>query len=169
MGQDTATRGRARQTQIVMNSIKGFDGEFSWLSNFSPVEIRTESGIIFPTAEHAYQAYKFLDHNRRVEIANAHSPGRAKRLGRRPGMREDWDLVRDRYMLAIQRAKYRDPTLRKLLISTQDSEIVESNTWHDNYWGTCTCPRCEGTGLNTLGRIIMQVRDEIRNKDPRGS
>jgi hypothetical protein len=38
--------------------------------------------------------------------------------------------------------------------------IIEQNTWHDNYWGDCTCLRCFRIGENYLGRIWMDLRDE---------
>ena len=37
--------------------ILAFEGEYSWLSNFWPVEVVLD-GMVFPSVEHAYQAAK---------------------------------------------------------------------------------------------------------------
>jgi predicted NAD-dependent protein-ADP-ribosyltransferase YbiA (DUF1768 family) len=39
--------------------------------------------------------------------------------------------------------------------------MVEDNWWHDNYWGDCHCFQCFRIGINMLGQIWMQVREEI--------
>lgn len=53
---------------------------------------------------------------------------------------------------------------RAILLSTEDEELVEDTTgWHDNIWGDCSCPKCQYIkGRNKLGKILMQVRDEIK-------
>jgi ribA/ribD-fused uncharacterized protein len=55
-----------------------------------------------------------------------------------------------------------NPELRRRLLDTGDAVLVEGNTWHDNYWGTCTFRRCSKTkGKNMLGKLLMQVRQEL--------
>lgn len=53
------------------------------------------------------------------------------------------------------------PGVSKLL-ATGGQELIEGNRWHDTFWGRCVCERCKGTGQNWLGRLIMQVREELR-------
>lgn len=61
------------------------------------------------------------------------------------------------------REKFKNPELREKLLSTSDAELVEGNTWHDNVWGNCNCPRCiEIEGQNNLGKTLMKIRKEIR-------
>ena len=36
-------------------------------------------------------------------------------------------------------------------------ELIEGNTWNDTYWGVCN-----GVGKNTLGQLLMKIREEIR-------
>lgn len=39
--------------------------------------------------------------------------------------------------------------------------IEEIVSWHDNFWGNCTCVKCENIeGQNWLGKLLMKVRDE---------
>jgi hypothetical protein len=50
--------------------------------------------------------------------------------------------------------------LRDLLLSTKDSTLVE-HTSNDNYWGDGG----NGSGLNMLGKILMEVRTKLAIED----
>jgi predicted NAD-dependent protein-ADP-ribosyltransferase YbiA (DUF1768 family) len=52
-----------------------------------------------------------------------------------------------------------------VVLAMTEGEIVESNNWHDNYWGDCTCLRCYRIGENHLGKILMRLRDEIHDQE----
>jgi hypothetical protein len=94
------------------------------------------------------------------------SPSEAKRAGRRVKLRSDWEEVKDNIMYELVLAKFsKYEDIRKVLLSTGDDEIVEVTTWHDLYWGVCGCPNCQGGGKNMLGKILMRVRDELREKE----
>lgn len=136
--------------------INGFRGPYRWLSNFWPAPVRLD-GVVYPTVEHAYQAAKTLDRAERALIARLTSPGAAKRSGRRVTMRDDWDGVKLDVMLGLLRGKFARGDLRARLLSTGDVQLIEDNTWGDHYWGVC-----RGDGQNHLGRLLMQVRDELR-------
>lgn len=143
--------------------IDRFDGEYSFLSNFSASPFYIDY-ILFPTMEHYFQASKAIDQNDYLRIASASTPGKAKRLGRQIQLRPDWEEVKDEVMLIGLRKKFANPELRNLLLTTGDEELVEGTTWHDNEWGNCTCPRCKNIpGKNKLGKLLMQVREEIKN------
>jgi predicted NAD-dependent protein-ADP-ribosyltransferase YbiA (DUF1768 family) len=64
-------------------------------------------------------------------------------------------------MKRVLRHKFSVPEMWEKLDSTGDLELVEDNTWGDRFWG-----RCNGTGLNNLGRLLMEVRDEFRAVPP---
>jgi hypothetical protein len=53
--------------------------------------------------------------------------------------------------------------IQEILLDTGDERLVE-NSPVDYFWG---CGK-EGTGKNHLGRILMKVRAEIRQKRDRG-
>ena len=60
--------------------------------------------------------------------------------------------------------KFSIPTLREKLLATDNEELVEGNTWHDNTWGECSCERCKDIkGQNRLGKMLMQIREEIKS------
>ena len=47
--------------------------------------------MMFTTVEHAFQAAKTLDIEKRMEIAALPTPGKAKRAGRELEIRKDWE------------------------------------------------------------------------------
>jgi ribA/ribD-fused uncharacterized protein len=145
-----------------MKEITRFDGDFRFLSNFYPSQVRVK-GLVFPTAEHAYQAMKCRTDDERRAFTALDSPGAAKRRGRTVDLRLDWEQVKKRVMLAVVAAKFtQNEALCLLLVETGTAHLEEGNTWHDNFWGACGCPECEGKGLNYLGEILMAVRLVVR-------
>jgi len=136
--------------------IKRFEGKFRFLSNFYLSEVEY-NGLVFTNAEAAFHSQKDCSRAKDFQSLN---PSQAKSLGRRVKLRSDWPTVKDNIMLEIVRNKFKNPRLLKQLLDTQQEELVEGNTWHDNYWGTCYCEKCNNKGLNKLGKIIMQVRKE---------
>ena len=144
--------------------IDKFDGEYEFLSNFYNSEIIYE-GIIYPTVEHAFQAAKTLNVDERTAISKLDTPGKAKRAGRKCNLREDWEEIKDGVMYNCIKSKFQNPELRKLLLETGDEYLVEGTVWHDNYWGNCSCKKCENIqGRNQLGKTLMKVREELRTK-----
>lgn len=142
--------------------IGSFSGEYEFLSNFYKVDVEYE-GIIYPTTEHAFQAAKTMDMGERKRIAALKTPGESKRAGRRVTLRKDWESVKDGIMYDILVKKFSNEDLKKQLLATGDEELVEGTTWHDNYWGNCTCDKCKNiVGRNQLGKTLMRVRDELK-------
>jgi ribA/ribD-fused uncharacterized protein len=135
--------------------ISRFSGEYRWLSNFfsSPLVF---NGIEYPTAEHAYQAAKTIVPAELAQIAQARTPGQAKRLGSKCTLRPDWLEVRLDTMRDVLRAKFSRPELALLLLDTGDSYLQEGNCWGDTFWGVC-----DGQGENNLGRLLMALRTEL--------
>ena len=138
-----------------------FYGKFAFLSNYydSPCEFE---GIIYPTVEHAFQAAKTLNQLERQEIAAAPTPGQAKRMGRSVQLREDWELVKTDVMRKCLKSKFSNPVLKTQLLATKDAILIEGTTWHDRCWGICTCSECQGAGENRLGKLLMELREELR-------
>ena len=144
--------------------IDKFENEYAFLSNFYPSPVQ-ENGITYPTIEHYFQAQKTTVPFERVAIANAATPGRAKQEGRRITLRHDWENIKDNVMLQGLRLKFAIPELAEKLLATGDAELIEGTVWHDNIWGNCSCPECEDIpGQNKLGKLLMLVREEIKNK-----
>ena len=136
--------------------INSFRGEFSFLSNFYPVEI-TYHGICYPTVEHAFQAAKTSIVSESTWVLSADTPGQAKRRGRKVTLREDWGTVKLSVMEELLRLKFAIPSLLVALSTTEGRELVEGNTWNDTFWGVCRC-----VGENHLGKLLMKIRSEIK-------
>ena len=136
--------------------INKFEGEYAFLSNFyySPFMFQ---GRQYPTVEHFFQAHKAKTYEDFISVLVEPTPKGAKQVGRKIKMREDWETVKDTIMLEGLRAKFSIKGLREKLLATGDEELIEGNHWHDTYWGVCN-----GVGKNKLGKMLMQVREEIR-------
>lgn len=136
--------------------IDSFHGEYRWLSNFYPAPVELDREV-YPTLEHAFQAAKTRDREERREIRSATSPGQAKRRGQKVQLRPDWESVKVEVMRGLLRKKFAVPELARLLLATGDRKLIEGNTWNDCFWGVCG-----GVGKNWLGRLLMDLRAELR-------
>lgn len=142
-------------------AITDFRGEYRWLSNFHEIDIEYQ-GHVYPSTEHAYQAAKTVNLEEREKVRIAKTPGKARRLGQKVTMMSAWGLVRrTQTMRSLIRKKFQDLGLRAKLLATERQHLVEGNTWGDKFWGVC-----EGEGLNHLGRILMDIREEVREDTP---
>lgn len=132
---------------------------YGCFSNFSPHGFEL-GGRYWRTSEHYFQAQKFAGTEHEELIRLKASPMIAARMGRsrsRP-LRPDWEQVKDDVMRAAVLAKFQaHADLRQLLLDTGDEELVERTTG-DYYWGCGS----KGTGMNRLGRILMEVRETLR-------
>lgn len=140
-------------------AIKGFQGEFRWLSNFWPADVEF-NGKIYSSVEHAYQAAKILDVDTQEKIRNLPSPGKAKRFAKTIKIRQDWDNVKLQIMEDLLRQKFQNPEFKNKLLATDNAYIEETNSWGDTFWGVS-----KGTGQNYLGKLIMKIRKEL-SKEP---
>ncbi len=145
-------------------AIDKFEGQYSFLSNFHPSEFWYK-GKLWPTVEHAFQGAKCYSNDAdREKIRTAKTPGEAKRLGRKVKLRTDWEDVKVDVMreCLLRKFLYNDALLQ-MLLDTGNEVLIEGTTWHDNFWGTCSCPKCTNIqGKNMLGRLLMEVRDNYR-------
>lgn len=142
--------------------IKEFQREYRWLSNFSPVKIEYE-GRVFPSVEHAYMSAKSNDEDWKELCAyGGLTPGAIKRRSYTISLRSDWTAVKLEVMEVLTRKKYENPIYRKNLIATGNKHIQEGNKWGDTFWGVSLH---NGRGQNNLGKIIMKIRDELRETE----
>ncbi|MEL6343756.1 MAG: NADAR family protein [Myxococcota bacterium] len=137
----------------------GVHDDFGAFSNFAPAPIRLKKKR-WPTTEHYFQAQKFQDARLQEKIRKANSPMLAARMGRdrKNPLRRDWASVKVGVMRDAVRAKFEQhDDLAALLLSTGDAVLVE-HTERDAYWGDGG----DGSGKNMLGRILMEIREELR-------
>lgn len=144
-------------TQWDDSNIKGFFGQYRFLSNFHVVPILYK-GKIYGSTEAAYMSAKTYDLVDKEKLQNITKPSKAKQLGREVVLRSDWDDIKDEVMYDVNLFKYTyHQDLKALLLATGYKHIEESNWWGDKYWGTV-----DGEGRNQLGKTLMLVRTHIR-------
>ena len=142
-------------------------GEFS---NFFPLALPIAAGPwLFNNSEALYQACKFPARpDIQQRIAEAPTPREAAAMGRTPGPGIDpgWNAQRVdvmRWVLRMKREANRDG-IDALLAATDERPIVEVST-RDAWWGARpVADRYEGH--NVLGRLWMELRQQLREDDP---
>jgi len=111
----------------------------------------------FGNAEAAYQAHK----TKEPQIQNIFTTLDAvssQSIGRGVTTHETWDEDKIRVMLIVIFEKFRqNPDLLEKLIATGDQKLVSVSKSKEKLWGTVA-----GEGQNTLGKIIMYVRQYFK-------
>ena len=146
------------------SEVRFYHSDQPWgeLSNFSEHAVFLR-GKVWPTVEHFYQAQKFAGSEHEESIRCCRTPTLAKsRAGKfADSRRRDWASLKEEVMLEGLRAKFgQHPDLRGRLLATRKRLLVE-HTGQDGYWGDAG----DGTGLNRLGHLLMQVRAELQRVD----
>lgn len=137
--------------------INSFRGKYCFLSNFYEAPV-TYEGITYKNNESAFQSAKLKDKHKRLSFVNL-NPSMAKRKGRHVQLRHDWEQIKFTVMYEIVKAKFtQNEDLKIKLLATKDEYLEEGNTWGDKIWGTVN-----GKGQNNLGKILMRVREELKN------
>ena len=146
--------------------IKEFSGKYFFLSNFYDAPVLYD-GLLYLNSEAAFHAQKTIDKNDRERFTH-YSASQAKREGRKLYLRSDWEQIKDDIMYEICKSKFtHNVNLKKQLLDTHPQYLEEGTTgWHDNYWGNCNCEKCKNIeGQNKLGKILMKIREELREND----
>lgn len=113
--------------------------------------------IIYPSAEHAFQAARTTDSEERKQILETRD---AKAAGRTATQRENWDNIRFAVMQQIVYDKFtRNAPLRNKLLYTGNAPIILND--NDNFGNR------QGwkTNENQLGDIVMYVRERIQKEE----
>jgi ribA/ribD-fused uncharacterized protein len=137
--------------------IENFENEYFFLSNYFECDFVFRD-LNYKSAEHAYQSMKAISKKDAEIIRSAKSPDEAKKLSRTIEIRSDWSLIKRSLMKEIVKQKFlQNPHLLSSLFDTGYEYLIEKNWWGDIYWGICN-----GTGENQLGKILMELRSELR-------
>ncbi len=159
MGKHDRTQKEKKQKNFE-NSICEFRNDYDFLSNFYPCQIEYEE-LFYQNAECAFQAQKCITQEEKLVFCNLPA-SKAKRMGRQVKLRPDWETVKVSIMEEIVRAKFvQNPYLMKKLLNTGELLLIEGNTWKDTFWGVDIS---SGKGENHLGKILMNVREELRKE-----
>jgi ribA/ribD-fused uncharacterized protein len=127
-----------------------------YMSNFYPAKFYLD-GKWWKTTEAYYQAMKTENVEDQEKIRNAKTPKQARDLGQKVEMHK---FFKDEVMYDCVLAKFvQNHDIREYLLKTGDEELIEDSSV-DAYWGC----GADGTGKNMLGKILMEVREELRQK-----
>jgi type I restriction enzyme S subunit len=154
-----------RETSAVFLKTTEAYGGLSNMAGGFPLRV---NGIRIFSAEALYQACRFphLPEIQRLILGEA-SPMTAKMRTRpyRKESRPDWDRVRVRIMRWCLRVKLAQNWKRfgDLLLETGDLPIVEESR-KDDFWGAHPMDRQTLVGMNVLGRLLMELREELKGE-----
>ena len=129
-----------------------------------------ESGLAYNSCEQFMMASKarvFNDTISLKKIMKEKNPSRIKRLGRKVvGFEiETWDFLKYDIVLSGNRLKFnQNVELRRVLEATKGRMLVEAAE-NDRVWGIGVSVEnakkgMKWNGLNLLGKVLMEVRDE---------
>jgi type I restriction enzyme S subunit len=158
------TRTYERSKSVVFFKTKEAFGGLSNMASGFPLRV---NGVRILTSEALYQACRFphMPDVQRKIIAE-HSPMTAKMKGKpyRDQSRPDWDAVRTKIMRWCLRVKLAQNfnTFGDLLLATGDRPIVEQSR-KDDFWGAKQAKDGTLVGMNVLGRLLMELREELKS------
>lgn len=123
-------------------------------------------GVVYPTVEHAYQCARYTDKNIIEEIRNAHSPvlawetsSKYKHLQIPEFKDENYKLSVMKKLMYLKAEQHAD--VRQALLDSGDQKIVKHIVTYppgDGFWDDGE----DGTGLNYIGKMWVEIRDEIK-------
>ena len=160
------TRTYDRRTSVVFCKTQE---AFGGLSNMAAGYPLVVNGASIRTSEALYQACRF-PHEPEVQrlIIQQTSPMTAKMKSKphRKKTRSDWDKVRVNIMRWCLRVKLAQnwQKFSDLLLATGDRAIVEESR-KDDFWGAKGTDEETLVGMNVLGRLLMELREELRSAD----
>jgi ribA/ribD-fused uncharacterized protein len=141
-------------------------GELSNMAAGFPVVV---NGVQIKSIEALYQACRF-PHLPDVQekILSEGSPMTAKMVGKpyRDESRADWEQVRILIMKWALRVKLAQNLERfsSVLIQSNNMPIVELSN-KDDFWGAKPIEGGIYVGVNALGRLLMQLREQIQSNE----
>ncbi|MTJ06891.1 NADAR family protein [Anabaena sp. UHCC 0204] len=139
---------------------------FGGLSNMAGGYPLFVNGVRILTSEALYQACRFphIPDVQRLIIAER-SPMTAKMRSKpyRDNSRVDWDLVRTKIMRWCLQVKLIQnwEKFSSLLLETENQPIVEDSR-KDDFWGAKPVDEEILIGINVLGRLLMQLREQVK-------
>jgi type I restriction enzyme, S subunit len=161
-------RSYSRHDAVVFHKTREQWGELSNMASGFPLIV---CGRVWPSAEALYQACRFPDLPDVQQLIAEQTSGMAAKMKSKPhrsATREDWPRIRVRVMRWVLRVKLAQHMNRfgRVLLATGDAPIVERSA-KDRYWGAIESADGTLEGQNVLGRLLMELRQELTTKKTR--
>jgi len=145
--------------------------KYGWMGNMAPYPITVE-GKIWRTSEALFQGMRFDDEEIKEIIRKEKSPMAAKMKAKKYSDQmvvvpmSDLDVEQMKKCVRIKFDQH--PALKKMLLDTVGSYIYEDignrKGERHKFWGVKKISENEGDGQNMMGRILMELRDELLEK-----
>jgi type I restriction enzyme, S subunit len=144
-------------------------GEFGGLSNMAPFPLSVND-IPIRTSEALFQAIKFSAYKEiQQDLIEQASPiivyRKKEKYAKQGKARPDWGNVNVdvmRWCLHVKLAQNWEK-FSALLLETGERSIIEKSD-RDDFWGAKMVDEQTLCGDNMLGRLLMELRDEIKEK-----
>ncbi|KAG8897313.1 hypothetical protein FRB99_008237 [Tulasnella sp. 403] len=132
------SRGRGEPSPVEVNTIRISESmklePYYGFTNVAPYEVIYKNKE-YPTAEHLFQAMKFLPDQPRI----------AEHI-------RTMDMVLDKKF-------EQHPELQRKLLETEQAYLILENGSKDTFWGNG-----DGDGLNRFGQALMRLREKLRSQ-----
>jgi len=123
-------------------------------------------GVIYPTVEHAYQCQRYTDKKITEEIRLAASPVKAWEISSKYKHLQIPEFKNEEYKLEVMKKLMRlkakqHKEVNKALIDSGELKIIKHIVTYppgDGFWDDGE----DGTGLNHMGRMWMEIREELK-------
>lgn len=152
----------AQERQRKSGVITSFNEGFMFLSPFAEQKVQVEE-ITYPTFLGAY--YGACDKRYEKVFQNIRNPRDAQNVAYGLGLcvanNERIEIMERMLKLRYEQSD----RARKGLLSTDGFQINSLNNSHENFWGSCVCDKCNQSGANRYGKLLMQIRDELLKND----
>lgn len=142
--------------------IKGFFGDYRFLSNFGQATVELD-GVIYNSTERAYQAAKWLPEDRALFVNCSNEEAIKYNHRHQPNgcLPEIWDEIKLEIMRYLLEQKFNfelNPENYHKLLETDNRYLEETNWWNDTFWGK----NLKNEGQNHLGIILTDIRDRLQ-------
>lgn len=125
-------------------------------------------GVMYATVEHAYQCARYTDEKVRAEIRSQKSPVKAWETSAKYKSTQIPEFADENFKIKVMKglmtAKVmQHEDVRKALLDSGDEQIVKHISTYppgDGFWDDGK----NGEGLNQMGRIWMEIRDELKKR-----
>ena len=141
-----------------MEKISGFIGEYEFLNNDYTCKVQDPSGLEYTNVTSAIIAMRTDDLGCRRKFTRINGNKARKKESSIPLTNIFYKKDKNKYLHNLILDKFtRNQDLKEKLLATGEAELINSVTYSDRIYGVQY-----GEGKNLLGKILMQVRDEIK-------
>jgi predicted NAD-dependent protein-ADP-ribosyltransferase YbiA (DUF1768 family) len=151
---------RYKLSDVITFSSRIKERDSSILSNMYHCDLYY-NGLKFNSLEQAYHYFLFDGKpDVQSEIMRCKTSFEVKKVGKKYVGKDNFKVLEFCMRLKYKYCK----EFRDILVKSGDKEIVEYAEWGDVIYGCCKYGEDGLIGQNACGRIMMKVREDMRNK-----